>query len=106
MKPLPFVLAVCCGVSLSYADPMSCSTDGYRAQPGLLATQAGNTLTLQWAGDRGQELRMRFALVQGTPTIQELALRRAGGTWGVLAMNAERRSACQSSSRSRGSRTR
>ena len=62
--------------------------DGYRAQPGLSATQAGNALTLQWTGDRSQELRMRFALEQGTPTIQELAVRRAGGAWGVLASNA------------------
>ena len=31
---------------------------------------------------------MRFVLVEETPTLQELAVRRAGGAWGVVAANA------------------
>lgn len=69
------------------ADPLSCSLTGYSAQPGLTATQGGDTLTLQWRGDRNQELRLRFVLLDGTPTIQELAVRRAGGAWGAVASN-------------------
>jgi hypothetical protein len=75
------------GTSAS-ADPMSCAMDGYKSQPGLTALQAKDALTIQWAGDRNQELRMRFALVNGAPTIQELAVRRAAGAWGVVAANA------------------
>ena len=48
---------------------MSCALDGYRAQAGLTASQANDVLTLQWTGDRNQELRLRFTLVSGTPTI-------------------------------------
>lgn len=70
------------------ADPMVCTLDGYTAQAGLTAVQANNALTLQWAGDRGQELRMRFTLERGTPTIQELAVRKGGAEWGVVAANA------------------
>ncbi len=70
-----------------FADPLSCSLAGYRAQPGLTASVANDALALQWSGDRGQELRARFVLMRGTPTIEELAVRKAGGTWGVVASN-------------------
>ncbi len=69
------------------AEPLSCSLSGYRAQPGLTATLANDALALQWSGDRGQELRARFVVKQGTPTIEELAVRKAGGAWGVVASN-------------------
>ena len=67
---------------------MSCALDGYKAQPGLTATQANDALTVQWSGERNQDLRLRFVLANGTPTIQELAVRRAGAGWGVVASNA------------------
>lgn len=70
------------------ADPLSCTLDRYRAQPGLTATIASDALTIQWSGDRTQELRARFVLENGTPTIAELAVRKAGGAWGVVASNA------------------
>ena len=38
---------------------------------------------MTWDGERDQELRLRFGLVAGAPTIQELAVRRSGGAWGV-----------------------
>jgi hypothetical protein len=80
-------LAITLAPALVRADPMSCALDGYRAQSGLAASQANDVLTLQWAGDRNQELRLRFTLVSGTPTIRELAVRKAGGTWGIVAAN-------------------
>lgn len=67
------------------ADPMSCAFDTYTAQPGLSASQAQNLLTVDWAGDRGQQVRVRFTLDAGTPVIQELAVRKPGGAWGVVA---------------------
>ena len=87
IKHLALALAIVLAPAVARADPMSCSLDGYRAQPGLAASQANDVLTIQWAGDRNQELRLRFALVSGTPTIQELAIRKARGTWGVVAAN-------------------
>ena len=69
------------------ADPMSCNLSGYRATPGLSATSGDHTLTVSWDGDRNQQLRLRFGILGGTPIIQELALRRNGGTWNVLAAN-------------------
>lgn len=75
-------------VSSAYADPLTCTLTGYRAVPGLAASVAADALTLVWEGDRGQELRMRFTVVSGSPTIQELAVRKKGGSWGVLASNA------------------
>src|SRR5262245_61580685 len=70
------------------ADPLACSLTGYKAQPGLTAASADNTLTLTWDGDRNQEVRLRFTVESGTPTIKELAVRRKGGSWSVLAANA------------------
>lgn len=75
-------------VSTANADPLTCTLTGYKAMPGLSASVADNALTLTWEGDRGHELRMRLTLVSGAPTIQELAVRKAGGSWGVLASNA------------------
>ena len=38
-------------------------------------------LTLTWQGERNDELRLHLAIVGGTPTIRELAVRRGGGQW-------------------------
>ncbi len=81
------VAALLLAAAPALAEPLSCSLSGYRAQPGLTASLANGALALQWSGDRGQELRARFVLASGTPTIEELAVRKAGGTWGVVASN-------------------
>src|SRR5437660_906556 len=67
---------------------ISCNLSGYRSAAGLSAAVAGEALTLTWDGERNQEMRLRFAITAGTPTIQELAVRRKGGAWGVIAANA------------------
>src|SRR5262245_19261924 len=66
---------------------IACSLTGYKASAGLTAAVAGDGLTLTWDGDKSQELRLRFTINSGTPTIQELAVRRKGGTWAPLATN-------------------
>ena len=71
-----------------YADPMACNLGAYKAAPGLSATMAADALTVAWSGDRNQELRLRFGIASGVPTIQELAVKRGSGSWGVLAANA------------------
>jgi hypothetical protein len=71
------------------ADPLACSMTGYKPVPGLSATSGNNTLTVAWDGDRGQSLRLLFALVNATPMIKELAVRKgSGGAWSVLAADA------------------
>jgi hypothetical protein len=72
--------------SATWADPLTCDVSGYKAAPDLSAVVANNVLTVAWSGDRGQEVRLRFVLVSGTPTIEELAVRK-GRTWSVLAAN-------------------
>lgn len=67
------------------ADPIKCDLSAYQAQPGLTATVADETLTVVWEGDSSNELRIRFEIAQGTPTLRELAVRPTGGSWRVLA---------------------
>ena len=69
------------------AGSLTCDLTGYDAAPGRTAAVAGDALTLTWDGDQDQELRLRFTLNGGTPTIQELAVRRQGGAWAALATN-------------------
>ena len=73
--------------SAAHADPMACNLSAYKRVAGLVAVNTDNTLTLTWDGDRNQELRLRFGLTGGTPTIQDLAIRRNGGMWATLATN-------------------
>src|SRR5258708_13360939 len=67
---------------------ISCNLSGYKSAAGLSAAVAGDALTLTWDGERNQEMRLRFAITAGTPTIQDLAVRKKGGTGGVVAANA------------------
>lgn len=67
------------------AEPLSCALDGYKPQEGLTASLSSGALTVAWAGDRNEQLRVRFTLAAGVPVIDELAVRRPGADWGVLA---------------------
>jgi hypothetical protein len=69
------------------ADPLTCNLNDYKAATGLTAKVANDALTLAWDGENGAELRMRLGIDRGTPTIQELAIRRKGGLWSTLATN-------------------
>ena len=72
---------------LAVTRPMNCSLTAYQAASGLTAAVDGDSLALTWDGDRNQELRLRFVIDNGTPTIAELAARRKGSAWGTLASN-------------------
>lgn len=82
-----FVAALIGLTTAVQADPLTCDLTAYEAQPGLTATVAGEILTVTWDGAGADEVRLRFAIDQGTPTIRELAIRPAGGAWRVLATN-------------------
>src|SRR5262245_42877056 len=87
MKPLlsAFAAAAIATAANAFVDPLTCTMNGYKATPGLSAAVAGNVLTVSWNGDRNQELRLRFSIESGTPTVQELAIRKTGGPWHALA---------------------
>jgi len=82
------VLTFVCAASAASADPLVCTLSGYKAAPGLTAASADNVLTLAWDGDRTQEVRLRIGVDGGAPVVRELAVRRKGGSWAVLAANA------------------
>jgi hypothetical protein len=69
------------------ADPLRCDVSGYKPVSGITATTTATDLTVLWDGDRGQQVRLRLAILDGTPTIQELAIRRATGAWAPLVVN-------------------
>jgi len=84
------VLTIACLAAASSlrADPLTCNMAGYKAAQGLAATLSDNVLTATWDGDRGSQLRMRLVLASGTPTIQDLSIRRSGSDWRSLVANA------------------
>ena len=87
MKIPLLAVALVLVASVASADPLNCSLSGYKATAGLTAAVSDETLAVTWEGDNGSELRLRFAIDRGTPTIRELAIRKKGGTWNTLATN-------------------
>ncbi len=74
------------GVSAAVS-PLNCSVSGYQGAAGLSAAAIADSLAVTWDGERNQELRIRFVIDNGTPTIAELAARKKGAAWGTLAVN-------------------
>jgi hypothetical protein len=66
---------------------LSCNLAGFTPVAGLAASLAADTLTVTWDGDHGQQARLRFGIVNGTPTIREIAVRAKGGTWKIAGTN-------------------
>ena len=75
---------ICMGLLFGTAPAQTLDMTGYRRLPGLVALSEGGSLAVTWDGERGQELRARLSIVDGTPTIQELAVRKKGGEWTTL----------------------
>jgi hypothetical protein len=69
------------------ADPIRCDLTQYKAGAGLTATSTDNLLVVSWRGDRGSDLRARYAVVESQPVIRDLAVRPSGGTWVTLGEN-------------------
>src|SRR5262249_14995338 len=69
------------------ADPLTCNLTGYKAQSGLMAAVADNTLTLTWEGEKSEEVRMRLTVESGTTAIRDIAVRAKGGEWTTLDSN-------------------
>jgi hypothetical protein len=66
------------------ADGVACDLSKYRSSPGLTAATEQNVLAVTWTGQNGAELRSRFVVDAGQPTIRSLAIRKPGGQWTIL----------------------
>jgi hypothetical protein len=75
------------GATAAPAQAQTCDLGGYKPVPGLTAATDGGALVVNWEGERNEEARLRLAISGGKPVIQELAVRRKGGAWAVLASN-------------------
>ena len=73
--------------SALHADPLRCNLAGYKALPGLTAAVSDNTLAVSWDGDKNAEVRLRFTINNGVPTIRDLAVRNKGAQWATLVSN-------------------
>jgi hypothetical protein len=79
--------ALCAGCLTGLSKPPIVDVTGYRSQPGLKATMEGNTLTLHWDGESQQECLARLMVLDGVPTVGELAVRKKSGKWITLGRN-------------------
>ena len=75
---------LCVGLLSEAAPAQTVDMTGYRPQPGLVAVSEGGSLAVTWDGEQGQELQARFSIVDGTPTVRELGVRKKGGEWTTL----------------------
>jgi hypothetical protein len=71
----------------SWSQSLKCSLTEYKARPGLTATVQGGVVVVAWTGRDGTELRTRFAINNGQPTIRDLAVRDNRGAWKTLGEN-------------------
>ena len=66
---------------------ITCDLQQYKPMTGLTAAVLGNLLAVTWGGADGAEVRARYAIDNAQPTVRDLAVRKAGGQWAVLAEN-------------------
>ena len=66
---------------------LNCDLSQYKPSAGLTSALDGNVLTVSWNGQGSSQLRARFAIDGGTPTVRDLSVRRGGGEWAVLGQN-------------------
>ena len=69
------------------ADAVSCDLAQYKSSSGITAAMDQNVLTVAWNGQNGSEMRARYAIDGGQPSVRELAVRKAGGQWVTLGQN-------------------
>ena len=75
---------LCAGLFSGAAPPPVCDMTAYQPQPGLEASSQDGSLNLRWNGEKGHELLATLAIVNGIPTVRELAIRKTGGAWGTV----------------------
>src|SRR5258705_9701440 len=88
------VMALLLGAAILFATArpaplatLPCDLTEYKSSPGLTATVSQDQLVVTWRGERGAELRARYAIENGRPLVRDLAVRKAGATWTTLGEN-------------------
>src|SRR5262245_3509211 len=74
-------------VPAASAANLNCNLNQYQPLEGLAANVESDELVVHWDGESGQKLRARFTIHDGIPTVQELAVQPASGSWQILARN-------------------
>ncbi len=69
------------------AAPLNCNLTQYKAGAGLTAAIENDVLNVSWNGQATSQLRARFGINGGTPTIRDLSVRRGSGEWATLGQN-------------------
>src|SRR5437867_1029019 len=87
MKKAFALLFVLSSIGRVHAAALTCDLTHYRREKGIEAAVQGDALIVQWSGERGESLRVAFAIEQGTPIIRELALKNARGPRIALGRN-------------------
>ena len=77
MKMTVAIAAACLWASTSFADPLNCNLSGYKPMAGLTATVAADVLTLTWDSERGEQVRVRYAIDAARGAHQGGAVERA-----------------------------
>ena len=84
MKLLGLALGLALIVGAGSAQTLNCNLQEYKSVDGIKVTASGSGVELVWPGEKGQQLRARFALRDGQPLIGELAAQKPGSEWIVL----------------------
>jgi len=85
MKIFSGLTAAVLGCTTAMAAGLNCDLSEYRPSDGLAATVNDTSLQLVWQGDQGRQLRVVLTIRDGQPVVAELAVRKATGSWAVLA---------------------
>ena len=87
MKLYKFLLLVLLPNWVALCHGVTCDLREYKPMDGLKAEVVAGELQVTWQGDRDQQLRAVFAVVDRQPLVRELAVRSGAGAWRVLARN-------------------
>ncbi len=69
--------------------PLMCDLAGYAPTSAITARLSGDVLLVQWPGAGEERLRLGLSIVDGTPTIAELAVQGDSDAWATLATDAK-----------------
>ena len=74
-------------VSTALGQSLKCDMTQYKASAGLTAAVDQDALVVTWAGQRGSEVRARYAIQNRQPVVRDLDVRKQGGQWTTLGQN-------------------
>jgi hypothetical protein len=79
-----WMCSVLLAVAATEAQGSMCTVTGAKPGSGLAIENGNDAMVVTWDGAGAEQIRARFAIVNGTPTIAELAVRSGKGAWKTL----------------------